>query len=169
MLPRRAALTPRHSITSTNSDRRWIGLNGPHSRIVQMNRPEAATVAIRATQTRPSARCSRSPLVRKSWTAPSSRAAMAISAWIWTTGEAWSKGLSDKLLPIRNALATRVRSRPRRAANAFFMPPGKPAAWSWMSSRPARASITRARKHGGDQAIFAIILAISAVSNALNV
>ena len=54
---RRACITASGNVTSTRIDSRWIGLHGPHSRILWMNKELTAMVSINMTQDQPIRRC----------------------------------------------------------------------------------------------------------------
>ncbi len=67
-------------MASVKIDSRWIGLQGPTSRIWWIQNELTATVAIRATQIHPSVRWGNVPLGLANWTMPSTNAVMAAKA-----------------------------------------------------------------------------------------
>src|SRR5258705_6847809 len=50
---RRACSTASGNVTNTRMDSRWIGLHGPHIRILWMNKELTATVSINRTHDQP--------------------------------------------------------------------------------------------------------------------
>ena len=54
---RRAWITASGNVTNTKIESRWIGLHGPHNRIVWMNKELTATVSISKTHDQPIIRC----------------------------------------------------------------------------------------------------------------
>src|SRR5260221_10376192 len=77
---------------SVNTDSRWIGLHGPHSRISWMKNELTTTVSISAAQIQPNRRCGIVPFGAASWTAPSAKAPSAAKACHWMTAGAASSG-----------------------------------------------------------------------------
>src|SRR5437899_9688784 len=81
-------------------DKRWIGLNGPHSRIVWIKNELSTTVSISPAQTQPTVRCGIVPFGAASWIAPSAKAPSAAKAWIWMTAGAANSGA--RLIQVRS-------------------------------------------------------------------
>ena len=67
-------------MTSVKIDSRWIGLQGPTSRIWWIQNELTATVAISVTQIQPRVRWGSVPLGAANWTRPSTKAAIAAKA-----------------------------------------------------------------------------------------
>ena len=67
-------------------DSRWIGLQGPTSRIWWIQNELTATAAISATQIQPMVRWGNVPLGAANWTMPSTKAAIAAKACIGICG-----------------------------------------------------------------------------------
>src|ERR1700731_4019128 len=88
----RARHTASGSIARVKIDSKWIGLNGPHSRIVWMKNELSTTASISPAQIQPNVRCGIVPFGAANCTAPSAKAPNAANACIWMMAGAANNG-----------------------------------------------------------------------------
>src|ERR1700730_15450269 len=143
----RARHTASGSIARVKIDSKWIGLNGPHSRIVWMKNELSTTASISTAQIQPIARCGIVPFGAASCSAPSAKAPSAAKAWIWMTGGAASSGArfiagpslrADKAISHQLALSLREIASSLRSSQ---LQPGR----RWPPSRAGDEGAQRLR------------------------